>query len=478
MTAPRIRLVAAEAYQRPTPFRFPFRFGTARVTAAPQAFLRLRIEDASGRSASGWAAEMMMPKWFDKRPELSPEDNIADLRRSLRLAMAAMAAAGQGTAFDLHAAVEPGHHRACAAEGLPPLVASYGLALVDRAMLDALGRMLGLSVAELLRRNLPGVSAATAPDLAGFDLDGFLAGLAPAQAIAVRHTVGLADALTAEDLPPEARLNDGLPETLAEVIAACGHRHFKLKVSGDPQADAARLARIAAVLDAGAGGYEVTLDGNEQFASPAAVADLLDRIDADPALARLRRAIRFLEQPLPRAVTADTPIHALAARLPVEIDESDGDIAAFPAARALGYAGVSAKSCKGFYRAILNRARVETWNAATPGAPYFMSAEDLTTQGGLALQQDLALAALVGADSVERNGHHYVDGMAGAPAAEQRAFLAAHGDLYRDDAGRARLAIRDGAVALGSVLAAPGLGSAVAPDAAAMIPMTEPAETT
>ena len=46
---------------------------------------------------------------------------------------------------------------------------------------------------------------------------------------------------------------------------------------------------------------------------------------------------------------------------------------------------------------------------------YFMSAEDLTTQAGVAVQQDLALATLIGATHVERNGHHYVDGMTGAP---------------------------------------------------------------
>ncbi len=56
----------------------------------------------------------------------------------------------------------------------------------------------------------------------------------------------------------------------------------------------------------------------------------------------------------------------------------------------------------------------------------FMSAEDLTTQGGVAVQQDLLLATLVGATHVERNGHHYVDGMAGAPQSEQAAFLSQH----------------------------------------------------
>ena len=147
---------------------------------------------------------------------------------------------------------------------------------------------------------------------------------------------------------------------------------------------------------------------------------------------------------------------------------SDADIDAFPRARALGYRGISSKSCKGFYRALLNRARVAQWNAQEGAGRYFMSAEDLTTQAGVAVQQDLALATLIGATHVERNGHHYVDGMAGAPAAEQDAFLAAHPDLYhRAPNGRLRLTIRDGAIALAS-LDVPGLARRPMPDFAAM----------
>jgi hypothetical protein len=463
-----IRLVEAEAFERPVAFRFPFRFGVARVTEAPQAFVRVVIE-TEGRAAGGWSAEMMMPKWFDKSPELMPGDNVAQLRRSLRLAIDAMLAAGSGTPFGLVATVEPSHHAACAAEGLPPLVASYGLALVERATLDALARAHNTPAAELVRANRIGLTAVTAPDLAGFDLDAFLATLRPAETIAVRHTVGLADPLTADDLAPADRLNDGLPETLEEAIVAYGHRFFKLKIAGDPEADVARLTRIAAVLDR-LPDYRVTLDGNEQYLDPATVdldpatvAALVDGLAAAPGLDRLRRALLFLEQPMARAVTLSKP---LAVSLPVEIDEADGTMEAFAAARALGYTGVSAKSCKGFSRALLNRARVAAW-----GADYFMSAEDLTTQAGIAVQQDLVLATLIGATHVERNGHHYVDGMAGAPAAEQARFLAAHGDLYRDALGRARLAIKDGAVSLATVTAAPGLGSAVEPDWAAMTPM-------
>ena len=73
-----------------------------------------------------------------------------------------------------------------------------------------------------------------------------------------------------------------------------------------------------------------------------------------------------------------------------------------------------------------------------------MSAEDLTTQAGLAVQQDLALVALLGLGHVERNGHHYVRGLAALPLTEQAAFLAAHPDLYVRDGDLVRLRIDRG----------------------------------
>ncbi|OAP36487.1 mandelate racemase [Sinorhizobium glycinis] len=466
--APRIRLVDAEFFERPVDFRFPFRFGAARVERAPQAFVRVRIEDERGRSAAGWSAEMMMPKWFDKNPALSPGDNVEQLRGSLSLAIEGLGSLPANTAFGLHAAAEADHLWAAARHGLPALVASYGLALVDRAIIDALCRMKGVSAAAAVTGNLLGITDSTAPDLAGFDLTRFISRLAPAPKLAVRHTIGLADALNATELEPAQRLEDGLPQTLDEVIAAYGHRYFKIKVSGRPAEDAERLIATAAVLDRIPEEYQVTLDGNEQFESGEVVADLLDRIESEPRLKRLRASVLFFEQPIARADALSKSVAAIAERLPLEIDESDGDVGSFLRARELGYAGISSKSCKGFYRSLINRARIEKWNGEAGHARYFMSAEDLTTQAGLGLQQDLVLAALVGAGHIERNGHHYVDGMGRAPNAEQAAYLAAHGDLYENAGGRARLAIRNGEVTFASVLRVTGLGSAVEPDWASM----------
>lgn len=466
--APRVRLVEAAFFERPVDFRFPFRFGVARVERAPQAFVRVRIADGKGRSAEGWSAEMMMPKWFDKDPALSPDDNLGQLRASLRLAIEGLCSLPANTAFGLHAAAEADHHRAASRHGLPALVASYGMALLDRAVIDALCRLKAVSVAEAVRGNLLGITDATAPDLGGFDLQHFLATMAPAPKLAVRHTIGLADALSAADLDPAERRDDGLPQTLDEVIAAYGHRFFKIKVSGRPKEDVERLSAIAGLLDARFDAYRVTLDGNEQFESADAAGELLDRIDGEPRLQRLRASMLFFEQPIARAQALSTSVATLAGRVALEIDESDGDVGAFPRARDLGYAGISSKSCKGFYRSLINRARVAKWNAEAGTGRYFLSAEDLTTQAGLGLQQDLVLAALIGAGHIERNGHHYVDGMAGAPAAEQAAYLARHGDLYETASGRTRLAISNGEVNFATALQAVGLGSAVEPDWAAM----------
>ena len=68
--------------------------------------------------------------------------------------------------------------------------------------------------------------------------------------------------------------NDGLPESLAQAIAAYELRYFKLKLAGDVTADLARLSEIAALLDRAVHDYTVTLDGNEQYEDVKGIAEL------------------------------------------------------------------------------------------------------------------------------------------------------------------------------------------------------------
>ncbi|MEX1057995.1 MAG: hypothetical protein WED11_09695 [Natronospirillum sp.] len=465
MTAPRLTLLSARAFERDLRMRLPFRFGVITLREATQVYLRVRVRDAeTGLEADGHAAELMVPKWFDKSPDLSEAENVDQLRRSVHSTInLSLSAEEPATAADHAWRLDAMQRQALADEN--GLVAGFGPALMARAVLDALARLKQVSFYQAIQRNLQGLTAWHLPaDLGGFALDDFLACLQPGSSIALRHTVGLADALSADDIGQ--RIDDGLPESLSEVIDVYQPDYFKLKVSGNPDTDLARLTAIAALLERRPG-YRITLDGNEQFESPERFADLLDAIEATPALQRLRQALLFVEQPLPRSLALDCPVHELARRVPLLIDESDSELDSYRRAGELGYQGVSSKNCKGLYRSLLNLARTRHW----PGQGWFLSAEDLTTQAGLSVQQDLALVSLLGLGHVERNGHHYVNGMSGAMEPEMDAFARAHPSLYRRDDSGLHLRINAGRIALDS-LEGTGFASGATPAYDALRAMT------
>ncbi len=185
-------------------------------------------------------------------------------------------------------------------------------------------------------------------------------------------------------------------------------------------------------------------------------------MEAEPALQKLCAATLFIEQPIKRSVALSRSIAPLARSSAGDHRRVRRRARRLRAARALGYGGVSSKDCKGFYKSIVNLARCRLWNAEDGGGAFFLSGEDLTTQAGLAVQQDLALVSLLGLADVERNGHHFVDGFAGRPQTESLSFLQAHPDLYHEADRRVRLTIEGGRIALGS-LECPGFGSAVVP---------------
>jgi L-alanine-DL-glutamate epimerase-like enolase superfamily enzyme len=428
-------------FERDVKLRMPFRFGVVTLTEAPQAFVRARIRLEDSREAEGGAAELLAPKWFDKNPELSNADNFEQLRASMRTARDAYLAGGVNTAY--------AHSRPTVG-----LVENYGPALIDRALLDALCRALGVSFYEAIRTNLPRIM------FPGLNMNLFLAGLEPRTEIAARHTVGLVDPITSRD--NKTPVGDGLPETLEEVIGRYGHRWFKLKVGGDVAADVERLCEIASVLDRSPEPYHVSLDGNEQYVDAVGVYALWQAAKDAPKLKRLTSSVVFIEQPIKRQNALAEDVSALSAEKPAIIDESDDSLEAFPRAKTLGYKGVSSKTCKGIYKSLINAARCKAW-----GEGYFMSGEDLTIQAGLALQQDLALVSILGLTHVERNGHHYVNGMAGLPREEQERFLNAHEDVYENSHGAVRLRIKGGMIRMKS-LDCPGYASRALPDWNAM----------
>jgi len=216
----KVKLESADRFERDCKLRLPFRFGVITVTEGTQAILRVRIALEDGRTGEGVAAEALAAKWFEKSPQYSDAQNLDQLRQALQLAIEHYRARGWDTPFGLYAGTYREQIARGGELGLNPLVASYGPALLDRAIIDAVGRATGQSFAAMIAANVPGIrTTELTPDIEAARLAAFLASLEPGQTIALRHTVGLVDPLTAADRPAAERVNDGLPETLEEVVS-------------------------------------------------------------------------------------------------------------------------------------------------------------------------------------------------------------------------------------------------------------------
>src|SRR5262249_6326104 len=153
----KVKLQEVERYGRKAKMRLAFRFGIITMTDATQAVIRARILLPDGRTSLGVAAETLAAKWFDKNPQLTDAQNFDQLRQSLALAIELYRAGGFARPFDLYAATYEEQKRRGGALGLNPLVAAYGPALIDRAILDALGRATGQSFAGMITRNVAGI---------------------------------------------------------------------------------------------------------------------------------------------------------------------------------------------------------------------------------------------------------------------------------------------------------------------------------
>jgi L-alanine-DL-glutamate epimerase-like enolase superfamily enzyme len=450
--------------------RVPFRYGAACLRSCPQAVLEAVVE-VDGHVARGYAGDCLPPGWFDKTPGVDYERQIADLLAAIAMGDRAMRAASEGGApafrawWDAYRAAQDEAPR----RGLNPLVATFGLSLVERATMDAVARHAGVGLSRALREDLYGIE----PGLVHAELKGttprdWLPEV-PLLAVFVRHTVGLGDPLTTAEVAPGERVADGLPQSVEEHIARDGVRYFKVKLSNQLDRDRERLLALARVIESTLGDdYRLTLDGNEQYTSEADFDAFLAMLQGTPALATLRGNVLAIEQPLGRAIALD-PRHTEAIRRlnhwrPVIIDESDATVESYPRAIEVGYRGVSFKNCKGPFKGILNAGLTWLRNGRGRDGAYLMTGEDLCSVGVVPVQADLCLAATLGLHHVERNGHHYHPGLSYLPERARRSALAAHPDFYEDRGGVVGPAVRNGQFRIGSLHEAPGFGFAALPD--------------
>ena len=460
------RVVEARAWLRDCMTRLPFRFGVVTMRGAPLCVLRVVVEFADGGRGEGYASDLLVPKWFEKVAGQSVGEDWKRLTEGIVGACADVVADGlNARAFEHWLALDDKRVMGFGGERSTRLLLGQGVSLVERAMIDAVCRRVGGPFHEAM------LGGATGFDGSRLGVEEELSSVVrrrPLGRMWVRHTVGLVDAIEEGDVVD--RPGDGLPASLAGAIAAQGLTHFKLKVSGDIGGDLERLGRIARVVRAACGDAALcTLDGNEQFESVAALGALLARMDEEEDTRWLRGRVAYVEQPVSRGRTFEAATAGGLAGLgvPVIIDEADVDREALAEAAGLGYRGVSVKNCKGVFRAVASAMR-----CYESGGRLFQSAEDLTNIPVVALQQDLVTGSSLGLSHVERNGHQYFAGLGHLSEAERGAVLEVHGDLY-EAVGVGRLAIRDGAISIGSLHEAAGYGYAGRPDLSGWTPIEE-----
>ena len=460
-----LELVDHRLRQQLVQTRLPFKFGVQVLRKVALAELHITVATADGSRVIGRSSDLLVPKWFEKNPETTPEADSAALAKSVETAVAmaeiVTRTAGPHPIFDIAeiARIELVGSRNHSDADV--LVRGFGVAMLERALIDAACRLAGLSFDAALRQDLFGFSASRLiPEVGDWSPSSLPA---PATSMAVRHTVGMLDPLTMGEIRADERIDDGLPQALEEDIVVYGLQRFKVKIGGDHSANEARLRAVAAVVGHAVGPEAIfTLDGNEQCVDLEGLAGLLEDLQRDPATSPMIERLALIEQPLPRHETFEESQRPGLARLsriaPVIIDEADTDRDAFRRAIDLGYAGVSVKACKGVFRAIANRGLLEHRRAAG-AVGLFQSGEDLTNLGSIPLQQDLCLQAQLGVADVERNGHHYFRGLDHlAPETSLRLSRELPHLYARDSEGRVRLRIEGGRLRLDELVDGTGFG--------------------
>ncbi|MBT4902879.1 MAG: hypothetical protein HON54_13365, partial [Verrucomicrobia bacterium] len=194
----------------------PFKYGIATMTEVPMVFVQVETE-VDGRPSWGVSSDLLPPKWFTKVPDDPLEQEIADMLRVIHHAMA-ISKIETPSAFAAWRTIYEQQAAWAKAENIAPLLAHFGTSLVERALIESVCRATGQPLGQALRDSTLGFEpGAIHPVLAKRTAVELLPQQPLAKVIA-RHTVGLADPLSADAIPVGELLDDSLPQSLDQCI--------------------------------------------------------------------------------------------------------------------------------------------------------------------------------------------------------------------------------------------------------------------
>jgi L-alanine-DL-glutamate epimerase-like enolase superfamily enzyme len=396
-------------------YRAPYKFGGRAVDRVTLLNVECTVRTGDGKTAKGFGSMPMGNVWAFPSQVLSYDQTLAAMKAlAVKIDKATAGYREYGHPIDLNVALEPAYLKAATAvdaelklaEPIPKLCTLVTASPFDAAIHDAFGKVHGRSTYETY-----------GPDLLAHDLSHYLGteykGLWLSQFILPRpvprmplyHSVGALDPLTDADITH--RINDGLPETLAQWIVYSGITHTKIKLNGDDlKWDVDRVVNIDRVTTEtqnkrGVSKWVYSLDFNEKCRNVGYLLAFIRELEVKSPGAFTR--IQYIEQPTARDLKGNRQnVMFEASKLkPVVIDESLTGLDALILARDMGYTGAALKACKGQTQAMLLA-------AAGQKMKMFLCVQDLTCPGASLIQSAGIAAHVPGIAGIEANAREYV----------------------------------------------------------------------
>ncbi len=404
-----IRVVEAVAAFTQQRLRVPLHLSRGAITEITLSEIAVTVEDGAGHRAIGRGMIYLSDLW--SWPSAVMEHDARDAAmRTLTMNLCAQAVdllAGWGHPVELgcvlHDALPALGAALALPEPMPLLAAGVCASPLDAAVHDACGRLHDRSSYDVLGPNwLPGdLARFIGPAGAGVTLEDALR-LRWAPRVPGCVLMSAADPLTPADVTKP--VGDGRPECAEQWVRQHGFHVMKLKVKGkDPREDAAWIANVVDALvawhrDLGTGMQPwVSVDPNEAYATVDVLVEFLRALQVHPAAFA---ALRYVEQPIPRAIGLEADMTPAAALKPILADESITGLDDLDALARAGWSGLALKTCKSQTLCLLMAA----WSHRT-GRTY--SLQDLTNPALAALHAVGLAARLRTVNGIELNAPQY-----------------------------------------------------------------------
>ncbi len=396
-------------------YRAPMKFGGHVVDRVTVLNVNCRVRTADGRVMKGFGSMPLSNTWAFPSDVLSYDTTLGAMKAlAERISKITASYKEYGHPIDINWSLEPLYLQAAdeisksqhLAQPIPKLCTLVTASAFDAAVHDAYGKVHGLNCyhtygPEFMNHDL---SHYLGPEFKGEYPSRYVL-REPKARMPLYHLVSAVDPIFESDI--KQRINDGLPETLAEWINYNGLTHLKIKLNGnDRKWDVERVLNVDRASTEtqkkrGVSRWVYSLDFNEKCPNVAYLLDFLREVKQKSPAGYER--IQYVEQPTARDLKAhpENVMHEAAKLRPVVIDESLTDVEALWLSRKMGYTGAALKACKGQSQSMIIASAAEK-------KKMFLCVQDLTCPGASLIHSAGLAAHVPSVAAIEANSRQYV----------------------------------------------------------------------